>query len=125
MPRGKVKWFDADKGFGFVTGEDGQDVYLPAHALPEGQTTLRPGTRIQFSIADGRRGPQAMFVQLVGPTPSVAKNLRRRPEEMVGIVEDLIRVLDHSANSLQRGRYPENGRKIAQMLRAVAEDFDV
>ncbi|MDO5700429.1 MAG: cold shock domain-containing protein [Bowdeniella nasicola] len=124
MPSGKVKWFDAEKGFGFVTGDDGVEVFLHANALPEGVTSLRAGTRLEYSIADGRRGPQAMFVELAAPAPSVARNLRRKPREMVPIVEDLIRMLDASSNALRRGRYPEHGHKIAQVLRAVADDFD-
>ena len=124
MPTGKVKWYDAERGFGFITGDDGHEVFLHASALPEGTDTLRPGARLDYSIADGRRGPQAMFVTLAGPTPSVSRNLRRKPTEMVGIVEDLIRMLDASSNSLRRGRYPEHGHKLAQVLRAVADDFD-
>lgn len=125
MPTGRVKWFDADKGFGFITGDDGNEVFLHASALPEGHTSVRPGTKLDFSIADGKRGPQAMFCTFVGPAPSVARNLRRQPAEMVPIVEDLIRILDAASNQLRRGRYPEHGKKIAKMLRAVAEDFDV
>ena len=43
MPTGKVKWYDAEKGFGFLSQEDGPDVYVRAEALPEGTTTLKAG----------------------------------------------------------------------------------
>ena len=56
MPTGKEKWFDADKGFGFLSQEDGPDVYVRAEALPEGITTVKAGTRVEFGIAQGRRG---------------------------------------------------------------------
>ena len=52
MPTGKVKWFDAEKGFGFVSQEDGPDVYLRADALPEGTTTVKAGTRVQLDPDD-------------------------------------------------------------------------
>ena len=59
MPTGKVKFFDADRGFGFITGEDGEQVFLHSSALPEG-VIPRPGTRVEYGIADGRKGPQAL-----------------------------------------------------------------
>jgi CspA family cold shock protein len=43
---------------------------------------------------------------------------------MVPVVEDLIKMLDHSSNALRRGKYPENSHQVAKVLRAVAEDFD-
>ncbi len=43
MPTGKVKWYDKEKGFGFLAGEDGQEVFLPKSALPEGVTELKAG----------------------------------------------------------------------------------
>ena len=48
MPTGKVKWFDADKGFGFLSQPDGDDVYVRADALPAGVDTLKAGTRVEF-----------------------------------------------------------------------------
>ena len=65
MPSGKVKWFDAEKGFGFLSQEDGPDVYVHSDALPEGVTSLKPGTRVEFGIAQGRRGDQALQVRVV------------------------------------------------------------
>ena len=43
MPSGRVRWFDAKKGFGFITNDEGEDVFLPAAALPDGVTTLLYG----------------------------------------------------------------------------------
>ena len=99
VPTGKVKFYDADKGFGFVAGDSGEgDVFVPSSALPQGVTGLKGGQRIEFSIAEGRRGAQALSVRLLDPTPSVAVNRRvagRKPaEEMVVIVEDVIKLLD-------------------------------
>jgi CspA family cold shock protein len=98
VPTGKVKWFDAEKGFGFLSQEDGPDVYVRAEALPQGTTTLKAGTRVEFGIAQGRRGDQALQVRILDSPASVVRNQshakRKKPEEMVPIVEDLIRLLD-------------------------------
>ena len=59
LPTGKVKWFNSEKGFGFLSREDGDDVYVRASSLPEGVTTLRAGTRVEFGILSGRKGDQA------------------------------------------------------------------
>lgn len=132
MPTGKVKFFDSEKGFGFVSGDEGEgDVFVPASALPEGVAGLKGGQRIEFSIAEGRRGAQALAVRLLDPAPSVAANRRvrdRKPaEEMVVIVEDVIKLLDSVSESLRRGHYPDrnHGNKTAQVLRAVAEDLEL
>lgn len=123
MPTGKVKFFDAARGFGFIGGDDGVEVFLRAAALPEGTSTLRAGTRVEYGMVEGRRGPQALSVRVV-EEPSLAKVRRRRPQEMVPVVEDLIKLLDRSSDALRRGRYPENSKKIAKLLQAVAKDFN-
>jgi CspA family cold shock protein len=73
VPTGRVKWYDADKGFGFVTQDGGEDVYVRAAALPPGVAVLKAGQRVEFGMAEGRRGPQALSVRLVDPPPSVTE----------------------------------------------------
>ena len=111
MPSGKVKWFDADKGFGFLSQDDGPDVYVHSDALPEGVATLKAGTRVEFGIAQGRRGDQALQVRVLDAPASVARNQRnaqrKDPEVMVTIVEDLIRLLDDVGETYRHGRHPE------------------
>lgn len=126
MPTGKVKFYDEDKGFGFVQSDDGQEVYLHRTALPEGVSSLRAGARLEFGIADGRRGAQALSVRLIDSPQSVTKAQRKPADDMAVIVEDLVKLLDGIGSQLRRGRYPEgpHGAKIAAVLRRVADDFD-
>ena len=126
MPTGKVKWFDAERGFGFLATDDGEEVFLHASALPAG-TTVKPGAKVEFGVADGRKGKQALSVRVLEQPPSVAAAHRKPPEDMTVIVEDLIRLLDDLSNQLRRGRYPDRSAasKVATVLRAVADDMEV
>lgn len=126
MPTGRVKWFDADKGFGFIASEEGDEVFLHASALPEGVTSPRQGTKVEYSVVDGRRGPSAMSVIMPEQAPSVAQAQRKPTDDMTMIVEDLIKMLDGVSNSLRKGRYPEpaKGKQVASVLRAVAEQLE-
>jgi len=127
VPTGKVKWFDAERGFGFIADEDGAEVFLHASALPAGADAPKPGTRVEFGVADGRRGPQALSVTILDPVPSIVKAHRKPADDMVVIVEDVIKLLDGVSNGLRRGRYPDKGpaAKVASVLRAVADDLEV
>jgi CspA family cold shock protein len=60
---GKVKWFNAEKGFGFIEREDGDDVFVHFSAIQgEGFKTLEEGQTVSFEIVEGNRGPQAANV---------------------------------------------------------------
>ncbi|RSX54726.1 cold-shock protein [Bifidobacterium dolichotidis] len=127
MPSGKVRWFDQSKGYGFIENEEGRDVFMPAAALPLGHKTLRKGTKVEYSLIEGRRGPQAMNVEIHASAPSLVKATRPKPDDMAAIVEDLIKLLDTAGNGLRRHHYPSaaESRKLATLLRAVADNFDV
>lgn len=61
--QGIVKWFNAEKGYGFIQREDGDDVFVHFSAIQQdGFKTLEEGQRVQFDIVDGARGPQAANV---------------------------------------------------------------
>jgi len=130
VPTGKVKFFNADKGFGFLSNDEGEDVFVHRDSLPEGVTELKPGQRVEFGIVSGRKGSQAMQVHILDPLPSVAKAVskanRLPADDMAPLVEDLIKLLDDVSNSLRRGRYPERteARKVAGLLRAFADNLD-
>ena len=125
MPTGKVKFYDDEKGFGFISSDDGHEVFLHASALPEG-VSVRPGTRLEFGIADGKRGPQALSVRVLDAPPAREKLSRKPADDMAVIVEDLVKLLDGMGNNLKRGNYPDaaHSRKIAAVLRKVADELD-
>ena len=126
MPTGKVKWFDADKGFGFLANDAGGEVFVHASALPTGTTTLKQGARVEFGVAEGKRGLQALSVRVLEPLPSVSKATRKPAEDMVMIVEDVIKLLDSVSTTLRRGRYPDKATaaKVAKVLRGVAGQLE-
>ncbi len=129
MPTGKVKFYDADKKFGFLARDDGGEVYVHASALPPGTTALLKGQRVEFDIAEGRRGTQALKVRLLEPPPSVAAKqaqARKKPDEMIVMVEDLIKYLDDVSTTYRRNKHPDSNhaKRIAAMLRAVADNIE-
>ena len=101
MPTGKVRFYDADKGFGFISEDSGADVFLHANALPEGVTTLKKGGRVEFGIVEGRRAPRRCRSR-ARPGP-----VRRRQQDradpqdargVVVIIEDVVQLLDSVGN---------------------------
>ena len=131
MPTGKVKWYDAEKGSGFLSQEEGEDVYVRSDALPAGVDTLKAGSRVEFGIVQGSRGDQALQVRLLDPVTSVSKSQsqarRKDPEAMAVIVEDLIKMLDKIGEGYRHGRHPDNkvSKPAAQVLRAVASELEL
>ena len=64
MPTGTVKWFSDDKGFGFITPEDGSaDLFVHQSAVSNGQSTLVQGTKVSYDAQSGDKGPRAANVQ--------------------------------------------------------------
>lgn len=127
MPTGKVRFYDADKGFGFLTKDGGGDVYVRSSALPEGTPALKPGQRVEFGVIEGRKGEQALSVHVLEKPVSVAKAARKKPEDMAVIVEDLIKMLDHLAGSYRHGRYPDSrsAERAAHLLRGIADELEL
>jgi CspA family cold shock protein len=128
VPTGRVKWYDAAKGFGFVTSDEGGDVFLPKGALPTGTADLKAGQRLEFGVVDSRKGAQAMSVKVLDAPPSIAQ-LRRRPaDELHGMVEDMIKVIEAKIQpDLRRGKYPDKrtAEKVAQLVHAVARELEI
>ncbi|MED1406163.1 cold-shock protein [Bacillus mycoides] len=64
MEQGKVKWFNADKGFGFIERQGGEDVFVHFSAIQiDGYKSLDEGQSVTFEVEQGQRGPQATNVQ--------------------------------------------------------------
>lgn len=128
MPTGKVKWFDPEKGFGFLSRDDGGDVFVHKAALPPGVEKLRPGDRVEFGVAAGRRGEQALSVRVLSTAsvPAAAPVHKRTPDELHSMVEDMIKILDDVQRDLRRGRYPDRktARQVAKVVHAVADELE-
>ena len=126
MPTGKVKFYDKDRGFGFVSRDDGGDVFVPKSALPGGVEELKAGTRVEFGVAAGKRGEQALSLTVLDAPPTLAA-ARRSPDELQGMVEDMIKLLEAKVQpALRRGKHPdrETGKRIAQIMHAVAGELE-
>ena len=126
MPTGKVKFYDKDKGFGFVARDDGGDVFVPKSALPTGTEELKAGTRVEFGVAAGQRGEQALSLTVLDAPPTLP-GARRPADELQAMLEDLIKLLEARVQpSLRRGKHPDRdtGKRVAQIMRALATELE-
>lgn len=130
MPIGRVKWYNADRGYGFVTNPEGDDCYVGKQVLPEGVTELHPGQRIEFDYSSGRRGPQALRVAILH-APKAHRlphkpHHNHKPEELHSMISDVMTLLEGIQPGLLHGRYPDtkHGKQVAGILRAIAKELD-
>ena len=126
MPTGRVKWFSLEKGFGFISNDEGEDVYLAASSLPEGVPSVKPGTKVEFSIIDSRKGPQAMSVRIIDAPVSLAENSRVNSDDLAAMIEDTIKILDKVGNGLRHGRHPSgpDAERLGRVLRGIAGQLE-
>ena len=126
MPTGRVKWFSLEKGFGFIASDEGEDVYLAATSLPEGVTTVKPGTKLEFGVADGRRGPQALSIRIIDAPPSLVANNHVNSDDLAAMIEDTIKILDKVGNGLRHGRHPSavEAERLGKVLRGIAGQLE-
>lgn len=119
MPVGRVKWFDQDKGFGFVSSDEGE-MFLHQSALPDGVHVTK-GTRLDFDVVDGRKGKQVLKARLVD-----APRRNQDPKKTADMIEDVIKMLEDTSAGLRQGRFPdaEFSNKVAEVLRHIADDLE-
>ncbi|MCW2543470.1 MAG: cold-shock protein, partial [Frankiales bacterium] len=95
-------------------------------ALPEGVEELTPGMRLEFGVAAGKKGEQALSVRILDAPPSLA-TARRPADQLQLMVEDTIKLIELKVQpSLRKGKYPDRdtGKKVAQILRAIASELE-
>jgi CspA family cold shock protein len=126
MPTGRVKFFDDVKGFGFIASDEGQEVYLHGSALPAGVTSVKNGTRVEFSLFDGKRGAQAMSVRILEAPVSLSRSSKKPADELAVMIQDVIRLLDGMGPAFKAGRHPDPkaASRVAAILRKVADELD-
>ena len=130
MPTGKVKFYDEVKGFGFIASDEGNEVFLHVSALPDGVTAIKPGSRVEFSVVDGKKGAQVLSLRVIEVPASLESQQKARTRkpaaDMVILVEGLITLLEGIKPGLEHGRLPEgeHGAKIARLLRSAANELD-
>ena len=78
MAQGTVKWFNADKGYGFIAVEGGQDVFVHFSAITGGYRGLEEGQKVEFDITHGQKGPWQKTVRVTGLTPWQGRRRRCR-----------------------------------------------
>ncbi|NLE97777.1 MAG: cold-shock protein [Propionibacterium sp.] len=127
MATGKVRFYDAEKGFGFISKDGGGDVYVRATALADGVAALHSGQRVDFGVVEGRRGEQALNVRVLEQPASLSQAVRKKPQEMAVILEDLIQMLDGLGNGYRANRHPDPkmANQAAQVLRRVADELEL
>jgi cold shock protein len=126
MPVGRVKWYSLEKGFGFISSDEGEDVYFPSSVLPAGVATVKPGTKLEFSVAEGRKGPQALSIHIIDEPASVVANSRINSDDLATMIEDTIKILDKVGNGIRHGRHPQgpDAERLAKVLRGIASQIE-
>ena len=88
--------------------------------------SVKPGTKLEFGVAEGRRGPQALSVRLIDEPASVVANTRINADDLATIIEDSIKLLDKVGNGLRHGRYPSatEAERLGKVLRGIAGQIE-
>ena len=115
-----------------VSAEDGGAVRTARRKRAKTSTACsrwpapKQGARVEFGVADGRKGPQALSVTYLDPAPAQARAPRKPAEDLAVMVEDVIGLLDSLGNQLRRGRYPDKATatKTAIVLRGIADSIE-
>ena len=87
---------------------------------------MKPGAKLEFSVAEGRRGPQALSVRIIDEPASVVANTRIKADDLATIIEDTIKMLDKVGNGLRHGRYPTavEAERLSKVLKGIAGQIE-
>lgn len=80
---GTVKWYNPEKAYGFITAEDGQDLFVHRNSIAEGRSWLVDGQGVEFTVREGRKGPEAADVRVVRDVEEIPP-ARQRSYESIG-----------------------------------------
>ena len=92
MPQGTVKWFSTQKGYGFITQDEGGDIFVHVTGLAPGTTGLEENQRVEFELSEGRKGPQATDVKPASaavPAPAAAAEPEPEAEDEASSDEEV------------------------------------
>ena len=95
MPQGKVKWFSAEKAFGFIEQDPDNDIFVHVTGLAHGVTTLEKDQLVEYETEQGRKGPQATNVRPVAAAPAAEEAAPEAEEvevdvEIIEVEEDVV-----------------------------------
>jgi cold shock CspA family protein len=122
---GKVKWWDSTKEYGFITHDDGGEVFVRSGNLAAGTTVLRQGQRVEFEVEEGRRGAQALQVRILEAPRAVARkgrsvfiSYRRQLSESVALLvrRDLV---EHHIDAFVDTENLDSGEFEQRILRQI------
>ena len=91
MPQGTVKWFSTQKGYGFITQDEGGDIFVHVTGLAPGTTGLEENQRVEFELSEGRKGPQATDVKpasAAAPAPAAAAEPEPEAEDEAEVEDE-------------------------------------
>jgi len=123
---GNVKWFNSRKGFGFLTAEDGTEVFVHTSAVPADVASLRPGDSVEFTTEQGVQGEQVADLRLVERAPAahgMPSNGSAAPRtDLAVVIETAIKQLDELRRSIQERGAPSRVASFnaARSLRSLA-----
>ena len=94
--------------------------------LPKDVPTVRPGTKLEFSVVDGKRGPQALSIQIIDEPATFSTGSRTDFDDLATMIEDTIKILDKVGNNYRHGRAPSgpDAERLAKVLRGIASQIE-